>query len=123
MIQALHHVQMTMPEGRENTARAFFYGVLGMAEIEKPATLAERGGCWFAAGNASLHMGVEAEFTPARKAHPAFRVSSLTALIARLEETGTDFTRGIDLPGISRIFVHDPFGNRIELLEERPVAP
>lgn len=123
MIEALHHVQMTMPEGGENTARAFFSGVLGMAEIEKPAALAGRGGCWFADGNASLHMGVEADFTPARKAHPAFRVSSLTALIARLNKTGTAFTRDIDLPGISRVFVHDPFGNRIELLEERPVTP
>lgn len=121
MIDALHHVQLAMPEGGETAARAFFVGVLGMCEVPKPAALRGRGGCWFGSGAARLHLGVEAAFAPARKAHPAFRVDSLARMIARLEATGTAFTRGEDLPGVSRVFVHDPFGNRIELLEQRPL--
>ncbi|SHI80414.1 VOC family protein [Wenxinia saemankumensis] len=117
MILGLDHVQLAMPEGGEDAARAFFVGLLGMAEVEKPAALAGRGGLWLRGGDAVLHLGVEAPFAPARKAHPAFVVGALDEVRARLEAAGLAVRPDADLPGIRRVFVEDPFGNRIELLE------
>jgi catechol 2,3-dioxygenase-like lactoylglutathione lyase family enzyme len=111
---AIDHVQLAMPEGREQEARAFFCGILGMTELPKPAELAKRGGCWFASGEVQVHVGVDADFRPARKAHPGLRCADLAALLQRLRENGIDFEED-RAAGSHRAFVHDPFGNRIEL--------
>lgn len=114
---AVDHVQLAMPAGAEETARRFYSGLLGMTEIPKPPELAKRGGCWFeCCGGVQVHLGVEAEFRPAKKAHPAFRCSDYGALISRLRAAGVDVTEAEDIPGVRRCHVHDPFGNRIELI-------
>jgi catechol 2,3-dioxygenase-like lactoylglutathione lyase family enzyme len=117
MILELHHVQLAMPEGREAEARDFYVGLLGLTEMEKPEELRSRGGAWFEAGGVRIHLGVETPFSPAKKAHPAFRVLSLERTLAVLEARDVRFRKDIDLPGIKRVYVNDPFGNRIELLE------
>lgn len=116
-ILALHHVQLAMPRGREDEARAFYVSVLGFVERPKPANLAVRGGAWFSAGSAEVHLGVEEEFRPARKAHPALLVRDLSGLSARCAAAGFTVTKDEPLPGFDRVYVADPFGNRIELLE------
>ena len=116
MITRLDHVQLAMPPGREEDAREFFSGILGMAEQTKPDPLASRGGCWFEAGSAILHLGVEQDFSPQRKAHPAFCVSDLEALAAVLHENGKSVQWDDALPGRKRFFTSDPFGNRIEFI-------
>lgn len=116
-IVALHHVQLAMPRGREDEARAFYVGVLGFVERPKPVDLAARGGAWFRAGSAEVHLGVEEEFRPARKAHPALLVRDLSALSANCTAAGFTVTSDAPLPGYDRVYVSDPFGNRIELLE------
>jgi catechol 2,3-dioxygenase-like lactoylglutathione lyase family enzyme len=117
-IRDLHHVQLAMPAGGEDLARGFYAGVLGLTEVPKPEALQGRGGVWFETGPLRLHLGVEQPFAPARKAHPALRVSSLDEAKAALQAQGLAFRSDIDLPGISRIYVDDPFGNRIELMEK-----
>ena len=117
MINALHHLQLAMPRGREDDARAFYCGVLGFHEVPKPAMLKGRGGVWFETESVQLHLGVEDPFLPAKKAHPAFRVSSLAETTDRLGELGVAYRRDVDLPAFKRVFIDDPFGNRIELLE------
>jgi len=87
-IRRLDHVQLAMPAGRENDARAFYQGVLGIPEVAKPPQLAARGGCWFEHGDLKVHLGVEADFSPARKAHPAFIVDDLQNLVQRLRDAG-----------------------------------
>ena len=119
-ILALDHVQIAMPPGREAEARAFYAGLLGLAEERKPANLATRGGCWFAAGAVKVHLGVEQGFVPARKAHPAFQVDDLAAFVERLERSGHACTEDEPLAGYRRRYVDDPFGNRIELMELMP---
>lgn len=114
MITGYDHVQVAIPRGGEDTARAFYAAVLGMSEQPKPAALAGRGGCWFTAGAAVLHLGVEDPFTPARKAHPAFVVTDLDALRARLEDAGHACTPADEIPGVRRFHTGDPFGNRLE---------
>ncbi|MCA0316468.1 MAG: glyoxalase [Proteobacteria bacterium] len=115
--EAIHHVQIAMPAGREAEARAFYAGLLGIPEAPKPATLAARGGCWFEQGALRIHLGVEADFRPARKAHPALLVSNLAGLVDDLRAAGYPLNEDEPLPGFVRIFVSDPFGNRIELME------
>lgn len=117
MISALHHVQLAMPRGREDDARAFYRDVLGMTERTKPANLARRGGVWFVAGDAELHLGVEDDFRAAKKAHPALLVTDLKALAERCASAGYDVTTDEPLLGYDRVYVTDPFGNRIELLQ------
>ena len=116
-IVALDHVQLAMPVGEEDKARAFYAGVLGLTEQPKPEKLRKRGGVWFTGGDLRLHLGVEADFRPARKAHPALRVEDLTKLRARCEAAGYATTEDEPLPGYERFYVSDPFGNRIECLE------
>ncbi len=118
-ILSIDHVQLAMPAGEEDKARAFYVNVLGFTEISKPASLAKRGGAWFQSESAQLHLGVEADFKPARKAHPAFLVSDLDSLIAKIQNAGyeTD-TSQPTLAGYKRAHVFDPFGNRIELMEK-----
>lgn len=117
MILELHHIQLAMPEGREEDARAFYCDVLGLREIDKPEALRSRGGAWFESRTIKVHLGVETPFSPAKKAHPAFRVESLEQTIATLRLNGLAVRPDVDLPGIRRIYVDDPFGNRIEFLE------
>jgi catechol 2,3-dioxygenase-like lactoylglutathione lyase family enzyme len=118
-ILSIDHVQIAMPAGEEEKARAFYINVLGFNEIPKPAELAKRGGAWFESQIVQLHIGVEADFKPARKAHPAFIVNDLDALIANVQAAGyeTD-TSQPPLDGYKRAHVFDPFGNRIELMEK-----
>jgi catechol 2,3-dioxygenase-like lactoylglutathione lyase family enzyme len=117
---ALDHVQVAAPAGCETEARRFYGDLLGMAEVDKPAALAERDGVWFAlADGTQLHVGVTAEFAPALKAHPGLRVPTVTgleALARRLAEAGAPVTWDTELAGVRRFFTADPFGNRIELL-------
>ncbi|WP_030897625.1 VOC family protein [Streptomyces sp. NRRL F-5126] len=117
---ALDHVQLAAPPGSEDALRAYYAGALGMTEVPKPPALAARGGCWFRDGDAHLHLGVEEDFRPARKAHPALRVDGIDAYAARLTAHGADVTWDDTLPGHRRFYTHDPVGNRLEFLE--PVA-
>jgi catechol 2,3-dioxygenase-like lactoylglutathione lyase family enzyme len=114
---ALDHVQLAMPRGSEDVARGFSTGVLGLRELPKPSTLAARGGAWFGSGAVQLHLGVEEEFRPARKAHPALRVEGLDVPAARLRAAGYRVQFDEDLPGYRRFYVADPFGNRLEFME------
>ncbi len=116
-IYALDHVQLAMPPGEEDAARAFYRDVLGLAEAPKPAALAGRGGVWFEAGAARLHLGVEPGFRPARKAHPALLVHNLAELLERCRQAGGRVDDDAPLPGYRRAHVFDPFGNRLELME------
>jgi catechol 2,3-dioxygenase-like lactoylglutathione lyase family enzyme len=113
----LDHVQLAMPPGGEARAEAFYAGILGLERISKPPALAVRGGCWFQGGPAQIHLGVEEDFRPARKAHPALAVSDYDALCQRLTAAGHPVRPNDELPGIRRCHVDDPFGNRIELIE------
>jgi catechol 2,3-dioxygenase-like lactoylglutathione lyase family enzyme len=113
---AIDHVQLAMPAGAEEPARAFYQGLLGMKEIPKPPELAQRGGCWFESGAVRIHLGVESDFRPAKKAHPALQCSHYDALITRLRAAGVAISEPNDIPGVRRAHIHDPFGNRIELL-------
>jgi MarR family transcriptional regulator, organic hydroperoxide resistance regulator len=116
-IDRLEHVQMAMPVGGEVLARGFYRDVLGIPEIPKPASLAKRGGCWFERGELKIHLGVEADFRPARKAHAALLVVDLEALIGNLKVAGYTVRDDESLAGYHRVYVDDPFGNRIELME------
>jgi catechol 2,3-dioxygenase-like lactoylglutathione lyase family enzyme len=116
-ITALHHVQLAMPRGREDDARAFYAGVLGFSELPKPPHLAKRGGAWFRSGGAEVHLGVEDDFRPAKKAHPALLVDDLAALAATCAAAGYATVSDQPLEGFDRLYVDDPFGNRIELLQ------
>jgi catechol 2,3-dioxygenase-like lactoylglutathione lyase family enzyme len=118
LLIALHHVQLAMPQGGEAQAEAFYAGILGMTVAPKPAALAGRGGIWFEAGPIRLHLGVETPFTPARKAHPAFEVTDLSRVTEHLHAAGLQTKTDQDLPDIQRIYINDPFGNRIELLRQ-----
>ncbi|MEV7418060.1 glyoxalase [Streptomyces sp. NPDC089919] len=117
MLVAVDHVQLAAPPGSEDLLRTYYTGVLGMVEIPKPPVLAARGGCWFAAGPVQLHLGVEADFRPARKAHPGLRVSGIEAYAGQLEERGAKVVWDDDLPGHKRFYSEDPVGNRLEFLE------
>jgi catechol 2,3-dioxygenase-like lactoylglutathione lyase family enzyme len=118
MITGIDHVQVAMPRGEEDTARAFYVGLLGMTEDPKPPVLAARGGCWFRSGAAAVHLGVEEPFAPARKAHPALLVADLDALEAALAAVGYACDRADgEVPGVLRFYAHDPFGNRVEFLQ------
>ncbi|MBV9180562.1 MAG: glyoxalase [Acidobacteria bacterium] len=113
---AIDHVQLAMPPGGEAKARAFYGGLLGMTEIEKPVALAARGGCWFRSGVVELHLGVQENFHPAIKAHPALRCANYDMLSGKIRQAGVSLQEAIELTGIRRCHIFDPFGNRIELL-------
>ncbi len=116
-IRGIDHVQIAMPEGGEDRARKFYGELLGLVEIPKPANLAARGGLWFHCGPIQLHLGVEADFRAAKKAHPALLVEDLAALLGALKGAGCEVKDDAPLKGCERAFVLDPFGNRLELLE------
>lgn len=119
----IHHVQVAIPPGGEERARRFYGTLLGLAEVPKPAALQARGGVWFATGNVQLHLGVDADFRPARKAHVALEVRDLQSLRAHLDEAGYRTGEDEPLPGYQRCYVADPFGNRTELLEPDENTP
>lgn len=115
--RAIDHVQLAMPTGEEDRARAFYGELLGMSELPKPPELAKRGGCWFGSGVVQVHLGVEEDFRPAKKAHPALRCSDYDALVGRLRAAGVEVRDDDNIPGIRRCHISDPFGNRIELMD------
>ncbi len=119
MISRIDHIQLAAPKGCEDAARRFYGAILGLREIEKPESLLTRGGCWFQCGAQQLHIGVEADFHPAKKAHPAFAVADLNKLRAALQEAAIAIKDDDAIPGTHRFFAEDPWGNRLEFLEER----
>jgi len=118
-ILSVDHIQIAMPSGEEEKARSFYISMLGFTEIPKPIELVKRGGAWFQSENVQLHLGVEADFRPARKAHPAFIVEDLETLLVKVQRAGyeTDTSQPA-LDGYKRAHIFDPFGNRIELMEK-----
>jgi catechol 2,3-dioxygenase-like lactoylglutathione lyase family enzyme len=114
----IDHIQLAMPANEEAKARAFYGDLLGLQEVEKPEVLRARGGCWFQVGTQQLHLGVEAEFRPAKKAHPAFRVKNYEALQEKLVEQGFTVTPDDTLKDVERFYTYDPFGNRLEFIKE-----
>lgn len=117
-IIGLDHIQLAMPAGGEDKARAFYADLLGLTEVPKPDNLAKRGGCWFEHGAIKVHLGVERGFMPAQKAHPAFLVNNLPAFLDALAEHNIDVTDDEPLSGYLRAYINDPFGNRIELMQK-----
>jgi catechol 2,3-dioxygenase-like lactoylglutathione lyase family enzyme len=120
---SLHHVQLAIPPGSEDTARAFWVGVLGFVEIPKPPELAARGGLWVRADALEIHLGTEEEFAPARKAHPGIRVGDLDTLAALLEKNSVLVKWDGTFPGHRRFYSQDPFGNRLEFLSPDGSGP
>jgi catechol 2,3-dioxygenase-like lactoylglutathione lyase family enzyme len=112
----IDHVQVAMPSGKEDDARRFYRDLLGMTEIPKPPGLARRGGCWFESGSVQIHLGVEKDFRPAKKAHPALRCRDYEKLLQRLRAANIGVHLADDIPGVTRCHVYDFFGNRIELI-------
>ncbi len=115
-VDRIDHVQLAMPTGAEDRATAFYEGVLGIPRVPKPAALEARGGCWFEREGLRVHLGVEDDFRPARKAHPALAVTGIEALCDALEAAGHPVRRSEDVPGTPQWYVDDPFGNRVELV-------
>jgi catechol 2,3-dioxygenase-like lactoylglutathione lyase family enzyme len=116
VIVGLHHVQLAVPAGSEPALRRFYGEMLGMAEVPKPSALAARGGLWFRSGTVEVHLGLDVDFRPARKAHPALLVDDLGAIVRRLAGAGHSARPDALLPGYRRCYVDDPCGNRLEVL-------
>jgi len=121
-LAGLHHTQLAIPAGAEPVVREFYGDVLGMAELEKPPVLAARGGCWFRSGGLEIHLGVEQDFRPAKKAHPGILVGDLDALAKRLDTRGVAVEWDDNFPGHRRFYASDPLGNRLEFLEPEAAA-
>jgi catechol 2,3-dioxygenase-like lactoylglutathione lyase family enzyme len=119
-LQTIDHVQVAIPAGGEDRARAFYAELLGLPEQPKPPELAKRGGAWFESDHVRVHCGVETPFSPARKAHIAFRVDDVAGLANRAKAAGFEVIDDDLLPGHDRIYIYDPFGNRLEFL--KPIA-
>lgn len=113
----IHHVQLACPPGSEAALREFYGGVLGLTEVPKPPALAARGGCWFRGSGIELHLGVEQDFRPARKAHPGLLVSDLDAWAERLRGAGFPVRFDDEFPGMRRFYSEDVHGNRLEFLQ------
>jgi catechol 2,3-dioxygenase-like lactoylglutathione lyase family enzyme len=116
-ITAIDHVQIAIPLGGEELARGFYEGLLGLDPVQKPASMAVRGGAWYQAGAVKVHLGVEQNFRANDKAHVAFVVKDVAALAAQAQERGFNVKQDDELPGYVRAFLYDPFGNRIEVLK------
>lgn len=117
IFKGIDHIQIAAPSGSEEKAREFYGKLLGMQEIEKPESLKARGGCWFQCGTQEVHIGIQPDFVPAKKAHPGFTVNNLTLLKSQLEDAACLISEEPPIEGRARFFAHDPFGNRIEFLE------
>lgn len=113
----IDHVQLAAPPGCEAAARKFYVEVLGMTELAKPAALQSRGGIWLQCGMHQVHIGVQVDFAPATKAHPAIRVLDMSTVRSRLQANKIEVIEDDAIPGLDRFYVHDPFGNRLEFLE------
>ena len=120
IIAAIHHVQIAIPAGGEMVARAFYADLLGLTEVPKPASMAARGGAWYQSGAVKVHLGVEKDFRANDKAHVAFLVEDVAALAALAQLKGFKVKYDNELPGHTRAFIYDPFGNRIEILKPEP---
>jgi len=118
-ITRIDHVQLAMPAGGEEAARAFYSDLLGLPEKPKPSNLARRGGCWFESDTVKVHLGVEQDFRPARKAHPALLVTDLSSLVRAMLGAGVEIVDDEPLAGYDRVYATDPFGNRVELMEPK----
>jgi catechol 2,3-dioxygenase-like lactoylglutathione lyase family enzyme len=116
-VVAIDHVQLAIPPGGEQAARAFYAGVFGFVEVPKPAVMAARGGMWFQAGPVQLHLGIEPDMRASVKAHPAFVVDDLDAFVAALVAAGSKWQPSDEIPNTRRGHTWDPFGNRIELIQ------
>ena len=116
-ILSIDHVQIAIPIASENRARAFYSGILGFTEVAKPPQMAERKSIWFIAGAVNLHLGIEPDFTPAKRAHPALIVEGLDAILAACERAAISAKPNTSFNGFRRVHVFDPFGNRLELME------
>jgi catechol 2,3-dioxygenase-like lactoylglutathione lyase family enzyme len=117
----IDHIQLAAPKDCESDAREFWGKKIGLEEVEKPENLKSRGGCWFKFGNQQIHIGVEEDFLPAKKAHPAFVIRNLAAFKEHLEKKGITTKEDAPIDGRSRFFVSDPFGNRVEFLEYKQI--
>jgi len=118
-ILSIEHVQLAIPAGAEDAARTFYINILGFIEIPKPPQLSQRGGLWLRSGNVQLHLGVDHEFHPARKAHPALLVMDLESALEKVQVAGYEWDLSQPpLDGFNRAHIYDPFGNRIELMEK-----
>ncbi|MGE7623213.1 VOC family protein [Viridibacillus sp. NPDC096237] len=117
VFKSIAHIQLAAPKNSETEAKRFFGDILGFREIEKPELLKKRGGVWFEFAHCQIHIGIEEPFAPAKKAHPAFEVENIEALKTHLSKNEVNFIIDKDLPGANRIYINDPFGNRIEILE------
>jgi catechol 2,3-dioxygenase-like lactoylglutathione lyase family enzyme len=118
-ITGIDHVQLAMPAGGEELARGFYGDVLGLRERPKPPHLAKRGGCWFESDHVRIHLGVDPEFRAATKAHPSLLVQELAPIVDACEARGFRVTHDEPLEGFDRVYVNDPFGNRIEIMERK----
>ena len=116
-LTGIDHIQLAAPSSSEEAARQFYGDLLGLEEIPKPENLRVRGGCWFQFGSHEVHIGIQNDFIPSKKAHPGFTVNALEELKVRLENAGYSISEESPIEGRSRFFTHDPFGNRIEFLE------
>jgi catechol 2,3-dioxygenase-like lactoylglutathione lyase family enzyme len=114
---ALDHVQLAIPPDSEAACREFYIGVLGLSEVEKPASLAKRGGLWLRTRNLEIHLGVDSDFHPARKAHPAIVATDATAVANHLSEKGIEVTWDENLPDRRRFYIYDNVGNRLEVVQ------
>lgn len=121
-LESIDHAQVAMPAGEEARARSFYRDLLGLPEQPKPPELAQRGGCWFESERVKVHCGVETPFSPAKKAHIAFRVDDVTDLARRARAAGFKVVDDDRLPGHDRIYIYDPFGNRLEFLRPLETA-
>jgi catechol 2,3-dioxygenase-like lactoylglutathione lyase family enzyme len=116
-VTRIDHIQIAAPEGCEAAAREFYGALLGMKEIEKPPLLRARGGCWFQCGDQQVHIGVERNFAPAKKAHPAFAVADLDELRQAFAARGVAVIDDDTFPGTRRFYAEDPWGNRLEFVK------
>ena len=115
---AIDHVQLAMPMGAERTARRFYVDILGMREVPKPADFLKKGGAWFESGEVRIHIGCEIDFRATAKAHPGLRCRDYDAVVGRLRDSGFEIVDDVRIPGPRRCHIHDPFGNRLELIAE-----
>jgi catechol 2,3-dioxygenase-like lactoylglutathione lyase family enzyme len=118
-VVGLDHLQLSIPAGGEDAARAFYGELLGLTEVPKPVPLAARGGCWFAGAGVAIHVGVDAEFVPARRAHVALLIDDLDSLRRALDAAGVRTLDDDASIGVRRFYAFDPFGNRLELVDAR----
>jgi len=116
-IEGIHHIQLAMPAGEEDVARRFYSDLLEIPEVAKPPDLAKRGGVWFESDRVKVHLGIDPDFRAARKAHPGLLVRDLNELILKLRAAGVEVVEAEPLTGYSHVYIADPFGNRIELME------